>query len=366
MNIFKRTLIALCALTALAPFAFFPTVAQAQQYVNPAAVVKIDGFDVEPAPRLSAGNELLFTLYGNPGGTASVRIEAVVDRFPLAEVEAGVYEATYTISIRDRITATSTVTANLRVGNQIATAILDESLLAGAASRSDMKRASDAAAAAAIVKVTRFEVDPPVRLDAGEQLFFSLSGNPGGKASVRIKGVKGKLALTEVAAGRYEGLYTIKNRDRIAANAEVIATLRVGERESRVLLGQSLLAAPGHTPSSRRAARYCTNCGVVESINVVEVKGEGTYLGKIAGGVVGALIGSQIGKGRGTTAAEIAGAVGGAVAGNEIEKRTKKTTHYEVTVRFQGGGAQTISYAAEPAFRVGDKVKVENGALVAN
>ena len=105
---------------------------------------------------------------------------------------------------------------------------------------------------------------------------------------------------------------------------------------------------------------------MIESINVVEVSGEGGYLGKIAGGVLGAAIGSQIGQGRGKTAAEIAGAVGGVVAGNEVEKRAKKTRHYDVTARLQDGGTQTISYETEPAFRVGDKVRVENGALVPN
>ena len=63
--------------------------------------------------------------------------------------------------------------------------------------------------------------------------------------------------------------------------------------------------------------------------------------------------------------AQIAGAVGGAVAGNEIEKRVNKSKHYDVTARLQGGGVQTVSYATEPAFRVGDKVKIENGLLVA-
>jgi outer membrane lipoprotein SlyB len=258
------------------------------------------------------------------------------------------------------------VTANLRVGNQVATEILDESLLAGAASRSEVKRAADAAALAAVAKIDRFAVEPAARLDPGADLFFSLSGTPGAKASVRIIGVKGKLSLQEVAAGVYEGTYTIKNRDRISANSAATATLRRGDREASATLGQSLLAAPGRAPAVRKAAKHCANCGVVESVNVVEVKGEGSYLGKIAGGVVGAMVGSQVGQGRGTTAAEIAGAVGGAVAGNEIEKRVKKTTHHDVTVRLQDGGAQTISYAAAPAFKVGDKVRVENGTLVAN
>lgn len=367
MNIRKSVLSGLCALLvpllAFLPLGLSSTTARAQQS---AYAVSIEGFDVEPAPQLSAGNNLLFTLYGSAGGTATVRIDRVVDRFPLEEVETGVYEGTYTISSRDRITADATVTANLRVGNQIATAILDESLLAGAASRSELKRAADAAASAAAPRIDRFEVDPAARLSSGEVLFFSLSGSPGGKASVRITGVKGKIILQEVAAGVYEGTYAVKDRDRVSANSAVTATLLLGNREVSAVLGQSLLAAPGRTPPARRAAAICANCGVVESINVVEVKGDGSYLGKIAGGVVGAMIGSQVGQGRGTTAAEIAGAVGGAVAGNEIEKRVKKTKHYDVTVRLQGGGTQTISYATEPALKVGDKVRVENGTLVPN
>ncbi len=366
MNTPKKMLFGLFALLVLFPIAFSPTIARAQQSVYLLEAPRIDGFDVEPATRLSAGYDLMFILYGSAGGAATVQINGVVDRFPLEEIEAGVYEGTYTIRSRDRITAGATVTANLRLGNRIATEILDESLLAGAASRSDTKRAADAAALAAVVKIEHFEVDPATSLDSGAELFFSLSGSPGAKASVRINGVKGKLSLAEVVTGVYEGAYTVKDRDRISANSGVTATLRRGEQEASVVLGQSLLAAAGRVPSARGAARYCANCGVVEAINPIEGKGDGSYLGKIAGGVVGAVIGSQIGKGRGTTAAEIAGAVGGAVAGNEIEKRVKKTRHYEVTARLQGGGTQTISYATEPAFKVGDKVRVENGTLVPN
>lgn len=366
MNVSKNMLFAFIALALSFPLVLNSTVAQAQQPAYTLAAPRIDGFDVEQARRLSAGSELLFILYGSPGGVATVRIDGVVDQFRLEEVETGVYEGTYTIRSRDKISATTMVTANLRVGNQIVAGVLDESLLAGAAAPSAVKRAADAAALAAAVKITRFEVDPVPRLDAGADLFFSLAGTPGANASVRIAGVKGKLSLTEVANGVYEGTYTVKDRDRILANSAATATLRLGSRETSVLLGQPLLAAAGRAPSARRAVKYCTNCGMVETIDVVEVKGEGSYLGKIAGGVVGALIGSQVGQGRGTTAAEIAGAVGGAVAGNEIEKRVRKTRHYEVIVRLQNGGTQTISYATEPAFRVGDKVRVENGTLVSN
>nr|MDP2192321.1 glycine zipper 2TM domain-containing protein [Rhodoferax sp.] len=364
MNIGKKLLLGLLALGVLFPLALTSTTASAQQSSSSQMAPKIDGFDVEPATGLSAGNELVFTLYGSPGGTATVRIEGAVDKFPLEEEEAGVYEGTYTIRNRDRIKADSMATANLRLGNRIATEILDESLLVGAASRSEIKRAADAAALVAVPKIDRFEVDPADRLDAGAVLFFSISANPGAKVSVRINGMKGKIALQEVARGVYEGSYTINSRDRIAANSTTTATVRVGEREASYTLGQPLLAATGRAPSALRGAINCANCAVVEAINLIEVNGDGSYLGKIAGGVVGAVIGGQVGQGRGTTVAQIAGALGGAVAGNEIEKRVRKTRHYEVIARLQGGGTQTISYATEPPFRVGDKVRLVNGTLV--
>src|SRR5207253_3133221 len=91
------------------------------------AAPTIDGFDVEQVKTLGAGVELDFTLYGTPGGTATLTLEGAAGKFLLEEVEAGVYEGVYTIKQRDRVAASATVTANLRVGNQIASAILDES-----------------------------------------------------------------------------------------------------------------------------------------------------------------------------------------------------------------------------------------------
>jgi hypothetical protein len=41
----------------------------------------------------------------------------------------------------------------------------------------------------------------------------------------------------------------------------------------------------------------------------------------------------------------------------------KTTKHYEVIVRLENGGTQTITYTAQPPFAVGTRVKVENGAL---
>ena len=115
-----------------------------------------------------------------------------------------------------------------------------------------------------------------------------------------------------------------------------------------------------------QAKPVCANCGVVEAVNAVQQKGQGGMVGMVGGGVAGALVGSQIGHGGGKTVAELAGAAGGAFLGNEIEKKVNTTTHYNVVVRMDGGGSQTVSYATQPAFSVGSRVRVENGALVQN
>ncbi len=355
----SKIVLGLFALAAFLSLPFLAGQALAQPYAASAAAPRIDGFDVEPVANPAPGNELAFTLYGSPGAAAAVQIDGATGGLVLVETEAGVYEGTYTIRKRDKITVSSAATANLRLGNRVASAILDEPLVGRASAR----RPAPAARSAAALKIDRFDVDPPARLATGEELILTLSGSPGGTASARIVGVKGKLVLNEIRSGVYEGIYTIKNRDRVAADSVVTGNLRVGDQETSAVLGRSLLASSGYQPSSRQAARLCVNCGVVEAINAVEVKGEGSYLGMIAGGVAGALLGSQVGGGRGTTVAEVAGAAGGAYAGHEIERKMKATKHYEVVVRLENGGTRTVSYATQPGFAVGARVRLENDTL---
>ncbi len=123
---------------------------------------------------------------------------------------------------------------------------------------------------------------------------------------------------------------------------------------------------PGQTQSaSSKLAAVCADCGVVESIRVVEQRGSGSGLGAVAGGVTGMLVGNQFGRGDGRTAMTVLGGVGGAYAGNEIEKNVKRRTTYEVRVRLDKGGVATAHMASNPGVAVGDKVRVVNGAVVA-
>ena len=125
-----------------------------------------------------------------------------------------------------------------------------------------------------------------------------------------------------------------------------------------------IIPGAGSKNAAQEAAKECLNCGVIESIKLVELKGEGTGVGAVTGGVLGAVVGKEIGAGRGKTLATVAGAAGGAYAGNEIEKNMKKSTYFRVTVRMNNGSVRTITQKTDPGFKSGDSVKIENGTLV--
>jgi outer membrane lipoprotein SlyB len=349
MNFYQKVFV---ALFAVLPMFLVSGTAAAQQpgYSNTAP--RIGGFDVKQVRKLGAGAELNFTLYGTPGGIAIISIPGATSRLLLEERQAGFYEGIYTIKSADRIASDSQATANLRVGNRVASMVLDEHLVVSSTKQS---------ASGGKTRINRFDVAPN-QLVPGSELGFTVHGTPGAKASIRIDGIKGRTFLDETQAGVYEGFYMIKAGDRIATDSKVTANLRLGDSRANAVLDKPLLAPAG----KRRAARYCANCGVVEAVNVIEVKGDGSYLGMIAGGLAGALLGHQIGGGSGKQIATVAGAAGGAFAGNEVEKRMKTAKHYEVITRLESGGIQAIPFETDPGFKVGDKVKVENNTLVRN
>lgn len=120
---------------------------------------------------------------------------------------------------------------------------------------------------------------------------------------------------------------------------------------------EALWSAPGGT--TRAVA--CATCGVVESVAAVQQQGQGSGVGVVAGGVVGGLLGHQFGGGKGKTAMTVLGAVGGGLAGNEIEKRARSQTVYDVTVRMDDGSTRTFRRADAPA--VGSAVTVDGNSL---
>jgi len=125
---------------------------------------------------------------------------------------------------------------------------------------------------------------------------------------------------------------------------------------------QAPAAKPAKQPA-KVAAAPCANCGVIEAIRAVEVKGKTSGVGAVAGGVAGGVLGHEIGGGRGVGGAvlTVGGAAGGAFAGDAIEGHMKKRTVWRVTVRLEDGSVRTLQQGAQPPFAVGDRVRIGEG-----
>lgn len=123
---------------------------------------------------------------------------------------------------------------------------------------------------------------------------------------------------------------------------------------------QEVAQAPAPMPVQAPRA-VCVTCGTVESVQPVSVKGTGSGLGVAGGAVAGGLLGHQMGGGSGKTALTVLGVVGGALAGNEVEKRARAVTEYDVQVRMEDGSVRTVRQS-QP-ISAGTRVQLNNGEL---
>lgn len=368
---FKRKLsVITLALAASMPWVL-ADVAHAQNYAS-TATAKVDAFSVQQLSRVTPGSELQFTLNGTPGAEVSLRIDGANDDVRMVEARPGSYTASYTVRTRDRLSSTSRVTARLVKDGQTAEAALNQSLVAGARSPAPL-------ATAAASKISAFTVEAPERIRPGDDLVLSMTGAPGGKARAAVQGVASRIAMTETERGVYEGRYTLRRQDQLNGDLRATGFLMVNQQETSLPFERRLAEGTnvsqrevrnerqgqGQGQSQSRARPACSNCGVVASVNRVEVENRSpNVLGTIAGGVLGGVLGNQVGGGNGRSLATIAGAVGGGYAGNRIEDNMSTNHEYRVVVRLESGATQSFSYAADPAIRVGAPVKIENGAIV--
>ncbi len=98
--------------------------------------------------------------------------------------------------------------------------------------------------------------------------------------------------------------------------------------------------------------------GTVMYVRSVQIEGTKSGLGTIAGGVLGAVVGSTIGGGSGRAVATVAGGVVGGVAGSAVEEGATKQDGLEITVELDYGEVIAIVQAADQPFFVGDRVRV--------
>jgi outer membrane lipoprotein SlyB len=216
------------------------------------------------------------------------------------------------------------------------------------------RRIAGAVASATQPRVDGFDVEQVAQLAPGTPLNFALYGAAGATATLRIDGAAHTLALKEVEAGVYEGTYVLGRDDRIEPESRVTANLWLAGQSTTVVLEEPLVLGAAQP-------RGCADCAVVEAVRPVDEQGQPGVVGAMAGGLVGAIVGSQFGRGDGRKTAGILGAVGGAYVGREIERQQGTRTRYEVVVRSPDGATQTRRYDAPPPFRVGDRVRIADG-----
>lgn len=126
----------------------------------------------------------------------------------------------------------------------------------------------------------------------------------------------------------------------------------------------SLIAAAFALTVGTTAMAKCDNCGTVTSTKSYKVKGQGTGVGAVTGGVLGGVLGHQVGGGRGKDIATVAGAAGGAYVGHQTERNMKARMKHQVVVKLETGASRTFTFNSTTSYRVGDRIKVDQGKLV--
>jgi outer membrane lipoprotein SlyB len=117
-------------------------------------------------------------------------------------------------------------------------------------------------------------------------------------------------------------------------------------------------------PHNVASSPACLDCGVIEAINEIQTPASGTG-GAVVGGVIGGILGNQIGTGTTRNIATAIGIAGGAMAGRQIEKANISNTRYDTVVTLEDGSRRTFSSESRPAWRHGEKVRIQNGELIA-
>jgi uncharacterized protein YcfJ len=234
-----------------------------------------------------------------------------------------------------------------------------------------------AAWASAPLRLEAFDVEQVPRLTPGTRLNFSLFGTAGATATLRIDGVRNPLSLAEVEPGVYEASHTIDERDRIAPDGRVVATLRRGFEAASIVLSEPLqlgasapvavTPAPAPAPAlpaapTRAAASaprpVCLDCAVVVSIHEIQARDQADPVGAVIGAVLGALLGDHVAERDGRPVARVAGALGGALIGHEIQRSHPPRRQYDVVLRRPDGATLRRRYETVPPFNVGDTVRV--------
>lgn len=109
------------------------------------------------------------------------------------------------------------------------------------------------------------------------------------------------------------------------------------------------------------ARPVCADCATVQAVTPFEREVPSTGTGALAGGVLGAIVGHQVGQGSGRKLATVIGAIGGGMAGHQVEKKMQKVLAYRVELRMDDGSARTLE--VDSPVTVGERVRFDGNTL---
>jgi hypothetical protein len=198
-----------------------------------AAAPQARGLEVNADNGVAPGSQLQLKLEATPGGQASARLPGLDAPVLLREVAPGQYSGRYVVRRSDRIDPAAVIKVSLTSGGRttVGSFTFPPSFLVPVAVAPSpplvvAPAAVVVAQAAAPLRIERFGVAPLGRAEPGAELQFRLEGQPGATAWVEIPGVASRVAMRETRPGHYEGSYTLRQRDNLAAAGPVTATLR--------------------------------------------------------------------------------------------------------------------------------------------
>lgn len=109
--------------------------------------------------------------------------------------------------------------------------------------------------------------------------------------------------------------------------------------------------------------------GTIVSTQAVTIDPNQTGVGTLAGGAVGGILGSKVGKGTGRAIATIGGAILGGILGSATQQGVSRRNGVNITIKLDNGRVISIVQQVNPQviFRAGQRVQVNmgpNGARV--
>ena len=131
---------------------------------------------------------------------------------------------------------------------------------------------------------------------------------------------------------------------------------------SLFLFGCASQTMTGESYSGNQARKAQTlKMGQIESVKSVEIKGQKSGVGALAGGAIGGIAASNIGGGRGSLVAAIVGAVAGGIVGDKIDENINTLNGQELTIRLSNDTLIVVTQEIDKnvgPLRKGDEVRV--------